>query len=50
MCPDWTGLDSASGSSAGLDWIRISGSRIWTGMDLFNSICFILLQDKSTNA
>ena len=24
--------------SAGLDWIRISGSWIWTGLDLFNSI------------
>ena len=42
LCPDWTGLDSVSGSSAGLDWIRISGSWIWTGLDLFNSIHFIL--------
>ena len=38
LCPDWTGLDSDSGSSAGLDWIRISGSWIWTGLDRFNSI------------
>ena len=32
----------ASRSSAGLDWIRISGSWIWTGLDLFHSIHFIL--------
>ena len=42
LCPDWTGLDSDSGSSAGLDWIRISGSWIWTGLDRFNSIHSIL--------
>ena len=42
LCPDWTGLDSTSGSSAGLDWIRISDSWIWTGLDRFNSIHFIL--------
>ena len=42
LCPDWTGLDSDSRSSAGLDWIRISGSWIWTGLDRLNSIHSIL--------
>ena len=42
LCPDWTGLDSDSGSLAGLDWIWISGSWIWTGLDRFNSIHSIL--------
>ena len=42
LCPDWTGLDSDSGSSAGLDWIRISGSWIRIGLDRFNSIHSIL--------
>ena len=42
LCLDWTGLDSVSGSSAGLDWIRINGSWIWTGLDLTNSIHSIL--------
>ena len=37
LCPDWTGLDSYSGPSAGLDWIRVSGSWIRTGLDRFNS-------------
>ena len=37
LCLDWTGLDSVSGSSAGLDWIRINRSWIWTGLDLSNS-------------
>ena len=41
FCPDWTGLDSDSESSAGLDWIRISGLWIWTGLDLFSLINFI---------
>ena len=33
LCPDWTGLDSDSGSSAGFDWIRVSGmvDLDWTG-------------------
>ena len=33
MRPDLNGLYSASGSKAGLDWIRINGSWIldWTG-------------------
>ena len=42
LCLDWAGLDSDSGSSAGLNWIRISDSWIWTRLDLFNSIQFIL--------
>ena len=44
LCLDWNGLDSVSGSSAaaGLDWIRINGSWIWTGLDLSNSIHSIL--------
>ena len=45
LCPDCTGLDSYSGSSAGLDWIRISGSWIWTGLDPFNSFHFILTKN-----
>ena len=48
LCPDWTGLDSDSGSSTGLDWIRISGSWIWTGLDRFNSIHSILWEIPRT--
>ena len=46
LCPDCTGLDSYSGSSAGLDWIRISGSWIWTGLDRLNSIHSILCRQR----
>ena len=42
FCLVWTGMDSVSGSSAGLYWIRINGSWIWTGLDLSNSIHSIL--------
>ena len=45
LCLDWTGLDSVSGSSAGLDWIRINGSWIWTGLDLSNSIHSIVCSE-----
>ena len=36
------GPNSDSGLQLDWTWIRISGSGIWTGLDLFNSIQFIL--------
>ena len=50
LCLDFTGLDSVSGSSAGLDWITINGSWIWTGLDLINSIHFILCWSQLRSA